>query len=81
MATRKTSGAARKAVKKAASRKTTGRKAPARKAAKKTAKKAAKKAVKQVARPAAVFEPAKPLITQKPVVEPGKKRVVKASAG
>ncbi len=61
-----------------AAKKVVAKKAPAKKAAKKTAKKAVKKAAK----PAAVaYEPAKPLITQKPVAEPGKKRVVKASAG
>ena len=81
-------GAKKAAAKKVAAKKSAepkpkavAKKAPAKKAAKKTAKKVVKKAVKKAAKPAAVFEPAKPLITQKPVVEPGKKRVVKASAG
>ena len=76
VAAKKTSEPKPKAAKKAVAKK-----APAKKAAKKTTKKTVKKAVKKAAKPAAVFEPAKPLITQKPVVEPGKKRVVKASAG
>ena len=76
VAAKKTSEPKPKAAKKAVAKK-----APAKKAAKKTAKKAVKKAVKKAAKPAVAFEPAKPLITQKPVVEPGKKRVVKASAG
>ena len=66
---------AKKAAKKAPAKKAAAKKAPAKKAA-------VKKAAKKTAKPAAVaYTPAKPLITQKPVAEPGRKRVVKQSAG
>ena len=58
-------------AKKAVAKKPAAKKAPARKA---PAKKAAKPAV-------VAYAPAQPVITQKPVAEPGKKRVVKKSAG
>jgi len=78
VAAKKTAEPRPKAAKKAATKK-----APAKKAASKkpAAKKVARKAVRQAATPVAIAEPAKPLITQAPVAEPGKKRVVKKSVG
>jgi len=71
----KAAPAKKAAAKKAPAKKAAAKKAPAKKAA-------AKKATKKTAKPAAVaYAPAKPLITQKPVAEPGRKRVVKQSAG
>jgi DNA topoisomerase-1 len=76
-------GAKKAAAKKTARKDASAKKGAPRKAAKKATTKTAaktpgKRAAKKAARPySADLEPAKPLVTQAKIVEPGKKRVVK----